>query len=49
MSCTLINYIKAGLELNLMFAIDYTASNGPYEHPESLHHIDSDGHKLNDY
>lgn len=49
MSCTLINYIKAGLELNLQFAIDYTASNGPYESSDSLHFIDKDGQKFNQY
>uniref|UniRef100_A0A8I6XTT1 C2 domain-containing protein n=1 Tax=Hordeum vulgare subsp. vulgare TaxID=112509 RepID=A0A8I6XTT1_HORVV len=40
---TFIDYISAGCQLNLMVAIDYTASNGNPRLPDSLHYIDPSG------
>ncbi|XP_067010984.2 copine-8 [Anabrus simplex] len=36
-----IDYIKAGLDLNCVIAIDFTASNGNPSSPDSLHYISS--------
>ena len=43
------DFIKGGCELNLMVAIDYTASNGDPSSPSSLHYIDRSGASLNSY
>ncbi|XP_061348498.1 protein BONZAI 3-like [Gastrolobium bilobum] len=43
-----IDYISSGFELNIMVAIDFTASNGSPQHPDSLHYIDVSG-RLNSY
>ncbi|TKY61444.1 BONZAI 3 [Spatholobus suberectus] len=43
-----IDYISSGFELNFMVAIDFTASNGNPQHPDSLHYIDAYG-RLNSY
>uniref|UniRef100_A0ACD5YZ81 Uncharacterized protein n=1 Tax=Avena sativa TaxID=4498 RepID=A0ACD5YZ81_AVESA len=40
---TFLDYISAGCQLNLMVAIDYTASNGNPRLPDSLHYIDPSG------
>ncbi|KQJ99632.1 protein BONZAI 1 [Brachypodium distachyon] len=40
---TFLDYISAGCQLNLMVAIDYTASNGNPRLPDSLHYIDPNG------
>lgn len=37
------DYISGGLQLNLMLAIDYTASNKNANDPKSLHYIKQDG------
>ena len=34
-----MDYIKGGLRLNLVVAVDMTASNGDPSHPHSLHYI----------
>ncbi|KAF1795759.1 Copine [Phytophthora cactorum] len=34
---TFIDYLRGGLEMNLIIGIDYTASNGPPNDPRSLH------------
>ncbi len=44
---TFIEYLKGGLNLNLNIAIDYTASNGDPNDPNSLHYIY--GNEPNDY
>ncbi|EAX98720.1 Copine family protein [Trichomonas vaginalis G3] len=36
---TFLDYIRSGLQLNLITAIDYTASNGDPRTPNSLHYI----------
>ena len=36
-----IDYLKSGLQLNLVVAIDFTASNGSPNTPQSLHCIDN--------
>ncbi|KAL2345739.1 hypothetical protein Fmac_007024 [Flemingia macrophylla] len=43
-----IDYISSGFELNFMVAVDFTASNGNPQHPDSLHYIDVYG-QLNSY
>ncbi|ETN18439.1 hypothetical protein PPTG_04043 [Phytophthora nicotianae INRA-310] len=40
---TFIDYLRGGLEMNLIIGIDYTASNGPPTDPRSLHFIDPRG------
>ncbi|OMJ88357.1 hypothetical protein SteCoe_9773 [Stentor coeruleus] len=37
---TFLDYIQAGTELNLIFAIDFTISNTDYRNKSSLHYID---------
>ena len=44
-----VDYLKGGTELNLMVAIDYTASNGDPTTPTSLHYFDPTGASLNQY
>jgi hypothetical protein len=36
---TFTDYIRGGCEINLMVAIDFTASNGKQDHPQSLHYL----------
>uniref|UniRef100_A0AAV1UFT7 C2 domain-containing protein n=1 Tax=Peronospora matthiolae TaxID=2874970 RepID=A0AAV1UFT7_9STRA len=47
---TFAEYLRGGCEVSLIVGIDYTASNGNYLDPTSLHHIgaSSQGH-MNDY
>ncbi|KAF8400078.1 hypothetical protein HHK36_015953 [Tetracentron sinense] len=40
---TFLDYVAGGCELNLMVAIDFTASNGNPRLPDSLHYIDPSG------
>ncbi len=42
------DYIIGGLELSMLVAIDFTASNGDIKYSQSLHHLHKDG-KLNQY
>jgi len=35
-----IDYLKGGLELNMIIAIDFTGSNGNPTSPNSLHYMD---------
>jgi hypothetical protein len=44
----LIDFLKGGMELNLIFGIDFTSSNGDHQKPNTLHSI-VDPTKLNDY
>jgi hypothetical protein len=34
-----IDYLRSGWQINLCVAIDYTASNGEYSQPNSLHYL----------
>ncbi|KAI5424220.1 protein BONZAI 3 isoform X1 [Lathyrus oleraceus] len=43
-----IDYISSGFDLNFMVAIDFTASNGNPQQPDSLHYINASG-RLNAY
>ncbi|XP_058740583.1 protein BONZAI 3-like isoform X2 [Vicia villosa] len=43
-----IDYISSGFELNFMVAVDFTASNGNPQQPDSLHYINGSG-QLNSY
>ncbi|KAL4601858.1 hypothetical protein ACB092_10G012400 [Castanea dentata] len=43
-----LDYISSGFELNFMVAVDFTASNGNPQNPDSLHYIDPSG-RLNSY
>ncbi|CAL5379056.1 unnamed protein product [Camellia sinensis] len=43
-----LDYISSGFELNFMVAVDFTASNGNPQNPDSLHYIDPTG-RLNAY
>ncbi|TXG65748.1 hypothetical protein EZV62_007023 [Acer yangbiense] len=45
---TFLDYISSGFELNFMVAIDFTASNGNPQNPNSLHYKDPSG-RLNSY
>jgi len=38
-----IEYIQGGTMMNFSVAIDFTASNGPPSHPQSLHYLSPDG------
>ncbi|KAK0589463.1 hypothetical protein LWI29_014652 [Acer saccharum] len=40
---TFLDYLAGGFELNVMVAIDYTASNGNPSLPDSLHYLDPSG------
>ncbi|XP_018015723.1 copine-8 [Hyalella azteca] len=45
-----IDYLKGGTDLNAFIAIDFTASNGNPQSPDSLHHIDvTNSGKQNQY
>jgi hypothetical protein len=36
---TFVDYLKGGLQLNMMVAIDFTGSNGHPKYPNSLHYM----------
>ncbi|KAF6176595.1 hypothetical protein GIB67_034457 [Kingdonia uniflora] len=38
-----LDYVSSGFELNFMVAVDFTASNGNPQSPDSLHYIDPSG------
>jgi len=44
---TMLEYIAGGMQINLMVAIDFTASNGDPRDPRSLHHFNP--HRFNAY
>ena len=46
---TFTEFISGGMEMSLIVAIDFTASNGDPATPQSLHHIDPAGIQLNQY
>ena len=39
---SLINYLQAGLKINMLFAVDFTSSNLDYSLPTSLHNLQCD-------
>eukprot|EP00798_Chlamydomonas_sp_ICE-L_P002793 gene2793-12668_t len=40
---TFIDYFQGGIEMKFVVAIDFTGSNGPPTHPQSLHYINPNG------
>lgn len=36
---TFVDYLRGGLQLNMMVAIDFTGSNGSPQYPSSLHYM----------
>eukprot|EP00357_Protocruzia_adherens_P001906 CAMPEP_0115012566 /NCGR_PEP_ID=MMETSP0216-20121206/24822_1 /TAXON_ID=223996 /ORGANISM="Protocruzia adherens, Strain Boccale" /LENGTH=531 /DNA_ID=CAMNT_0002381665 /DNA_START=35 /DNA_END=1630 /DNA_ORIENTATION=+ len=48
---TFIDYLKGGLDINLVCAVDFTASNGEPQLVNSLHHVRSaeDPNRFNEY
>ena len=46
---TFADYLKSGLQLNMITAIDFTSSNGEPKYESSLHYISKSGDKLNQY
>ncbi|KAF3454392.1 hypothetical protein FNV43_RR04839 [Rhamnella rubrinervis] len=44
-----LDYISSGFELNFMVAVDFTASNGSPQSPDSLHYINANYGYLNSY
>ena len=43
------DYLNAGLKLEVHVAIDFTASNGPWKNPMSLHHLSKRNGMENEY
>ena len=46
---TMVDYMRAGLNISSIMCIDFTGSNGPMDDPDSLHYIDPEGIKMNPY
>lgn len=44
-----LDYIRAGAQIHFVIAIDFTASNGDPNYPDSLHYLDSMGRRMNPY
>lgn len=44
-----LDYVKAGAQIHFVIAIDFTASNGDPNYPDSLHYLDPLGRKMNPY
>ena len=34
-----VDYLRGGIQISLAVAIDFTASNGQQNHPQSLHYL----------
>jgi hypothetical protein len=43
------DYLRGGIQLNLVVAIDFTGSNGPPTDPRSLHYLAPNGDSMNQY
>jgi hypothetical protein len=43
------DYLRGGIQLNLVVAVDFTGSNGPPRDPRSLHYLSPDGDSMNQY
>ena len=48
-SNTVIDYLRGGMEVNVVVAIDYTGSNGNPALPNTLHYCDPTGMSMNQY
>ena len=46
---TIADYIRSGLQLNMITAIDFTSSNGYPDNLSSLHYISKDENQMNQY
>ena len=46
---TVLDFLRGGMEINVVVAIDYTGSNGNPSMPGTLHYIDPTGRTLNQY
>lgn len=46
---TVLDYIRGGVEINLIAAVDFTGSNGDPRTPQSLHYMNPKGGVLNAY
>lgn len=46
---TFADYLRSGLQLNMITAIDFTSSNGDPRSSSSLHYISNDSNQLNQY
>jgi hypothetical protein len=46
---TFYDYLRGGIQLNLIVAIDFTGSNGNPRDPKSLHYMAPDGDSMNQY
>ena len=44
-----IDYLRAGVQVSFSIAIDFTASNGEYSNPGSLHYVNPHGQVFNQY
>ncbi|CAD8090802.1 unnamed protein product [Paramecium primaurelia] len=44
-----LDYLQSGTQINLIAAIDFTASNQSPKTPSSLHYIDDQYHRMNQY
>lgn len=44
-----LDYVRGGMELAFIVALDFTASNGNPSMPDSLHYVDATGRTLNQY
>ncbi|CAD8183858.1 unnamed protein product [Paramecium pentaurelia] len=44
-----LDYLQSGTQINLISAIDFTASNQSPKNPSSLHYIDDQHHRMNQY
>ncbi|KNC69596.1 hypothetical protein SARC_17893, partial [Sphaeroforma arctica JP610] len=45
---TFVDYVRGGMEIGLMIGVDFTASNGPIEAHDSLHHTSDQDDRPND-
>ena len=46
---TFLNYLRGGVQLNVMVAVDFTASNGSPSQSSSLHYMQNNNGQLNQY
>ena len=44
-----IDYLRAGVQVSFSIAIDFTASNGEFSNPGSLHYVNPHGQAFNQY
>ncbi|EGR30079.1 hypothetical protein IMG5_142720 [Ichthyophthirius multifiliis] len=46
---TFLDYIRGNTQINVVLAVDFTASNGAIQQPNSLHYINPNNQQLNQY